>query len=195
MSRLSIQDIARAAHVDRWQIIRTLRQQNIAEHQYMVTMIALEIAERVITNNDFTPDNRIILMDWCLRHDLPEVYMGDICTPVKLRIKAACDEDIFSKIEEEICDICHQSRLRVTGTVYEGITKLADLIDGIRFLTTEGSGKHAEFALNKIKGMYKERLYHLSKEYTKYRWTEVSKILTTMLYDECGFIGFEGPIK
>ena len=163
MKRLSIQDIIRCSHVNRWQIVRTLRQQNIAEHQYMVTMIALEIAEKVM-GDKFLLSTRLDLMNWSLRHDLREVMFGDICTPVKQRIRSRCGKNVFEEIERDICRVCNKAESEVAGTVVMEIVKLADLIDGIRFLTLEGHGKHAEAVLHKLTIIYMKRAERVAGE-------------------------------
>lgn len=188
--KLSIQDIARSTHVDRWQIVRTLRQQNLAEHQYMVTMIALEIARKAMGVH-FNAISELDLIRWCMRHDLREVVHGDICTPVKQRIKRQCGKDTFKKIERDICDDCNFAEDNVEGTVLWDIAKLADLIDGIRFLTIEGNGKHAEAVLSKLHTQYLKKSERVAENYTGYNWGCLSHILHNIINDECGYLEFE----
>lgn len=193
MSSLTIQDIIRAAHVDRWQIVRTLRNQNIAEHQYMVTMIALEIAERVM-GDSFDREEKALLMEWGMRHDLPEVMMGDICTPVKQRIREAVGNlahDPFDIIEQEICETCHQAKLNA-GHKIRSIVKLADLIDGIRFMSLEGHGEHANHVLTKITKIFRKYVVGCKKEWPDENWDEVYLIHNEIMRDECGYLKFEG---
>ena len=48
MGELSIKDLLRAGHVKRWQIVRTVRDQTLAEHSFNVAMISIELAEILI---------------------------------------------------------------------------------------------------------------------------------------------------
>ena len=46
MSELNIKDILRSGHVIRWQIVRTVRDQTLAEHLFTVTILSIEMSNR-----------------------------------------------------------------------------------------------------------------------------------------------------
>lgn len=195
MSSLSINDIIRAAHVNRWQIVRTLREQNVAEHQYMVTMIAQEIAEKVI-GDEFTDESRLLLINWAMRHDLVEVYTGDISTPVKQRLKKAIGEggnDPFEVIEREICEKCHQAKVDA-GQLLMCIVKMADLIDGIRFMKLEGHGEHANHVLTKITKMFDIYVTGCIEKWPHWNWEGAYLVCNEIIEEECGYLKFEGVL-
>lgn len=194
MSSLSIQDIVRSANVTRWQIVKTLRQQNLAEHQYMVTMISVEIAKRLM-GNEFRETDELHLMKYTMMHDAPELAMGDICTPVKQRIKATCGFDVFDEIEQEICEECHTRKLKIKGTIFESIAKLADLIDGINFLEIEGHGKHSSMVLDKLKSVLLEHVKSCNDNYGGYPWGEVQHLISELFNDDISFLKFENALK
>lgn len=66
-------------HVPRWGIIRTLRQQSVAEHSYYVALYATYIAKKL--------NLRDLDCQWvtqaALVHDFEEMVSGDIPTPFK----------------------------------------------------------------------------------------------------------------
>lgn len=129
---MHIRDILRAAHVQRWHMVRTFREQNNAEHHYLVTMIARDMAERIGMTD---PKEVLLLTEWCLRHDTPEALMGDIPTLTKLEIKKHID---FSVIEDSVSLDYARLRRAVEGTPIAIVAKLADLMEGILFLQFEG---------------------------------------------------------
>jgi 5'-deoxynucleotidase len=127
---IGIKGIIRTAQVDRWQIVRTSRNQTMAEHSYMVTMIALQIAL------DFELPKHIVadIAGWALVHDTPETITGDVSTPAK-KMMGFDDTGlipIYDKIKGE-----------VTGSIAKNIVKIADLMEALMFLNTEGVGNHA----------------------------------------------------
>jgi len=79
------QDLRTLSHVARWGTVRRLRDQNVAEHSYFVTVYAVQIANRVGWKGDMAE-----LMQWALVHDAPECFSGDIQGPTK---RAVVDPD------------------------------------------------------------------------------------------------------
>ena len=76
---MQIDEKMRVAHVKRWQIVRTAREQTLAEHLYRVWLLVRELGPLV----GLTPDEVRAAENFALLHDLPEIKTGDIATPVK----------------------------------------------------------------------------------------------------------------
>src|SRR5690606_20843295 len=76
MFPLHLTDALRASDVVRWQIVRVLKGQSVAEHSFNVALIALELADRLKVD-------RGEVLHYAILHDLPEVLTGDIPTPTK----------------------------------------------------------------------------------------------------------------
>lgn len=128
---MHIREIIRTGAVGRWHIVRTHREQNIAEHMYLATMIARDMAARL----NFNTEQIHLLTDWVLMHDVPEVMTGDLSSPTKLEIKRHID---FAVIEDSTSLEYARLRARIHGTAIEVLAKLADLMEGIVFLRMEG---------------------------------------------------------
>jgi len=127
---MNIQDIYRAHHVDRWQIVNVSRTQSLAEHSFNVAMIAREIAIRIGLTSHLAD-----ITEWALIHDLPEIATGDIASPLKVYMRNLGDgEDGVEKLESRISKEYRVTKKAVRETVVNDIVKLADLIDGIRYL-------------------------------------------------------------
>ena len=74
--------IARMRYIVRWGLMRNTMQENIQEHSHMVAVLAHALA--VIRRDKFggTVDpGRVAAV--ALYHDAPEIFTGDLPTPVK----------------------------------------------------------------------------------------------------------------
>lgn len=80
---IGLRQAAYAAEVKRWHIVQTLREQNIAEHQWLVAVIAAELAERSGIHAFRAMNVRHDLVMHALNHDIDEVMTGDAPTPAK----------------------------------------------------------------------------------------------------------------
>jgi len=155
--RLSIRDQLRMANVERWQIMKTDRQQNVAEHTCNVMLIAMDILDRWEQHPDLAMD---ILDRWeqhpdlplgrlgdlgnirsgvlmaCLYHDLPEVVLGDLPSPLKDAMGPAASQEL-KNIEQSF-----EPSYPAAG-IQASILKAADLMDAIHFLRQQGQDEHA----------------------------------------------------
>ena len=141
--RLSIRDQLRMANVERWQIMKTDRQQNVAEHTCNVMLIAMDILDRWEQHPDL-PLGRLgdlgnirsgVLMA-CLYHDLPEVVLGDLPSPLKDAMGPAASQEL-KNIEQSF-----EPSYPAAG-IQASILKAADLMDAIHFLRQQGQDEHA----------------------------------------------------
>ncbi len=86
--------IARMRYINRWGLMRNTEQENIQEHSHMVAVIAhaLAVIRRDVLHLDADPDKAATA---ALYHDAPEIFTGDLPTPVKYynpEIRAAYQE-------------------------------------------------------------------------------------------------------
>lgn len=149
MNELSFYELARTSHIKRWTIINTTREQNLAEHQYNVTVIGLELRKR--TGREPTITFTLSLMF----HDSPEIRTGDIPTPGKAFIRGCIKDvggDIFDAMDEAIMPNL-PFRTPVPGSQLldhdKNIIKLADLIEAAWWIRENGAGHHAKTVADK----------------------------------------------
>lgn len=115
------------SHVPRWAIIRTIKQQNVAEHSYYVAIYAKEIAEFVNLDKDEVP-----LLVWvALLHDAEEMVTGDIPTPSKERHLHIQRYQILRDVE---IGLSPDTNLSLAA---HKILKIADCFEAIMFLVDE----------------------------------------------------------
>lgn len=123
---LKIQDILRASDVKRWSTLNTSRQQSVAEHTFNVVMIARAICKRAGMADD-------LVTKYALEHDLDEILTGDIITPVKMKMKEAGFD--IKQIED--------GGLNAWSDDAYLIVKMADMIEGLWFLSDNAIGRYA----------------------------------------------------
>lgn len=129
---MQIDEKMRVSHVKRWQIVRTAREQTLAEHLYRVWLLVREFGPLV----GLTPDEVKAAENFALLHDLPEVKTGDIATPVKSMLPPLDHiESAFSHEHLDAMATCTRKSLK--------LVKLCDLIEAVCFLSVEGMGNHA----------------------------------------------------
>ena len=189
MGELSIRDLMRAGHVTRWQIVRTSRNQTLAEHLFNVTMISLELAERLFPDADCS--DKYAIMDWALHHDIPEVYLGDISTPVKQRVKESGGADVFNNLERGVSEKWWLAKERVEGHPFKDLVKLADIIDGVLFMQIEGIGTHAETVRKKLDLVYNELVEKAKKRWPEYKWEQAMDVYWKAVSGSDGTLEFE----
>lgn len=153
---IMIQDILRAGHTKRWNIVNTTREQTVAEHLFNVAMIARTIQEHL--GYEY---HRDLLLDWALIHDIPEVVCGDPPSPTKKRMKMmGFDiEDLYDSIDPTYKEV--KETAQTVDIVYD-IVKIADLLDAYYFLYENGVGRHAKQVASSIH----EQLYMKIDEFS-----------------------------
>ena len=142
---MKISDIQRATWVKRWGIVRTLREQNIAEHSFMVAMISEELCKRM--GWPFDEGGSIHgmrgseVLRWALWHDMAEVFTGDIPTPTKIRLKFHRG-DVLQSIEDDLAPMVAEIRDN-TNALWIEVVKVADYLEAISFLEREAGNQEA----------------------------------------------------
>ena len=146
MNELSLDEKLRAAHTKRWQIVNVGRTQSMAEHAFLVQIIAIEVARTIGWSNErsgpFNIEKEFDIMRWALWHDMLEVRTGDLNTPTKIKLKAMVGGDAVDIIEKDI-SAEYEKIKQSTFDPTKVIVKLADYIEAVRFLDEEGKGSHA----------------------------------------------------
>lgn len=135
---IKIQDIMRAGHIKRWNIINTSREQTLAEHLFNVAAITQTICDRCGVEDHIAHT----ALEWALIHDIPEVVCGDIPSPTKKRmLEMGMDmEEVYKSIDPTYAKI--KKEAHENGA--EVIVKLADLVESVKFLKENGVGRHAK---------------------------------------------------
>jgi 5'-deoxynucleotidase len=137
---LSLYDYLRAGHVKRWHIVNTATQQSIAEHSYLVSIIAMHLAKLMGCTAEHVMQTGIR----ALFHDITEIRTGDIPTPAKKMIKGI-DPLIFDRIESYLMpDNPYSATQNSTDEAASDLCiKLADAIEAAHWIRENGLGRHA----------------------------------------------------
>ena len=91
----------RMKYIKRWQLMRSVREENIMEHSQQVAMFAhvLAVINNKVFNGTANPERAVL---YAVYHECSEVLTGDLPTPVKYfnsNINGA-----YKSLEERACD-------------------------------------------------------------------------------------------
>lgn len=172
MAELSFAERMRTCHVSRWQVVRTARQQTLAEHLYLVRVITMEFCDLL----GLGPEDSQIAEQWALEHDVPEVRTGDLATPVKAAMREAVPhDDPIRRIELSYSD----SYAILYGTIkahyphVRAMVKMADTLEAVMFLDIEGMGVHAKVVKQELWSSLKEQIFKASSEFPNLEWAKI----------------------
>lgn len=178
MPELTLDEKLRTAHVTRWQIVNVGRNQSVAEHSFLVQLIAIDFSRKIgYSNHRAGPLNiekEYHIMRWAMWHDMMEVKTGDINTPVKAKMKAMADgvlEEIEYSFSDEYAVVSKEA-----GDVVKNIVKLADYAEALNFLSEEGKGRHAEDVRQLLKQQALEHLDKSRRSYMSLKWDVLKPI-------------------
>lgn len=103
-------DIMNLSVVQRWGIVRMSKRQSVAEHSYIVSVLAMAIAENMYYEFDSQKRDTVqVAVQWSLLHDMPEVVTGDIPASFKRYLKLDTEmEVLFPKYCGLEHDVRHQ---------------------------------------------------------------------------------------
>lgn len=123
-------DFLKASYITRWCIVNTTKHQSIAEHQYNVWTLVRQWGMHA----GLSAKEQAQAEELALTHDLAEIRLGDIPTPVKLNQSL---KEQLTGLEERI-----YPTVPVPGRVKQ-LVKFCDTAESILFLKLYGQGRHA----------------------------------------------------
>ncbi len=175
MPEFTLAERLRTAHVTRFQIVRTIRQQTLAEHLFLVR----EFTNAFTRAAGFTVEESQIAEQWALEHDIPEVKTGDLATPVKVAMREAVPhDDPIRRIELSYSDSYAELYMHVKTHLpwVRDLVKMADLIEAVSFLEVEGVGVHAFKVRKDLWDVFCLMVDKCKEEYPHYNWQAVYDI-------------------
>lgn len=184
--KLTLYDFLRVGHIKRWHNVNTMREQTVAEHSYMVMLIALHLFQCIV---GVDPENRDSSMKFAFHillnamfHDTPEVVGGDIPTPAKRMIREVTgDSGIFDKIDEMLMPELPYAGVRPGGKDIEPFIKMADAIEGYHFIHDNHAGTHAQVVVANNRRRLEDLVHKFDTEQPTAGWyPAVNEVLTAM---------------
>lgn len=183
--KLTLYDFLRVGHIKRWHNVNTLREQTVAEHCYMVMLIALHLFQHLV---GIDPDDRDsskgaawLILIGAMFHDTPEVVGGDIPTPAKRMIREVTgDPAIFDKIDELLMPVLPYAGVKLPKD-YEKFVKMADAIEGYHFIHDNHAGTHAQVVVANNRRRLEDLVHKYDTENPTMGWyPAVNEVLTAM---------------
>lgn len=140
-NKIKFHEFMRAGHIQRWHVVNTVRQQSVAEHAYIVTVIAMELYAQIVGFDDPAEVNQ--LMAGALFHDAPEIRYGDIPTPGKRFIREFAGEHLFSDMDKALMPEVPYVGGKLPDRLVPFI-RLADAIEAVNWIAANKAGPQAE---------------------------------------------------
>lgn len=180
MEKLRFYDFMRAGHVKRWHTVNTTREQTIAEHQYLVTIIAMELFGKLAGKMGMGHgEHWLSLIAAAMFHDAPEVRYGDFPSPAKRHIREITGGDLVEDVFESL-DKGLMPELPYIGgddSLVRHFVHMADAIESAHWISEHRAGAHAEAVAKGNSRRMAEMVAELSGK-TKVDWFEpVNQIL------------------
>lgn len=143
---LTLTQLMRTAHLKRWHMVRTAREQTLAEHITLVQTIGLDVVAR-LGYDQFLQEQ---VRRWAYWHDMPEVLTGDVSPPFKTMV----DSEVRGLMDslERSTDSRYAAIMDATCETALQIVKFADMLEAIVFLRAEGIGPRAVEIVGLIRG-------------------------------------------
>lgn len=175
---LTLYDYLRAGHVKRWHIVNTATTQSIAEHSYLVAIIAMHLAKAKGAPEPVIHQAAV----WALFHDAVEIRTGDIPTPAKRLLREADREpegadlgpDIFERIDMTLMPQAPFINDGEPCELVEQCVEMADAIEAAHWIRENGLGRHASIVAS---GCWR-RVEDLTHKYDWYK--EVNEVLMAL---------------
>lgn len=175
MAEFTLAERLRTAHVTRWQIVRTLREQTLAEHLFLVREFTLAFCEAAgIGFGETSMAER-----WALEHDIPEVKTGDLATPIKRAMREAVPhDDPIRRIELSYSKKYTHLYLNIKEGLphIRDLVKMADLVEAVAFLDVEGVGRHARQVRQDLWDVFQVLVVKCKEDYPKFNWQAVYEV-------------------
>ena len=170
---MNFYDLMRASHVKRWHIVNTSKEQNLAEHQWNVTVIGLRLYE--LTEGREPPAGFIAAL---MFHDVAEIRYGDIPTPGKAFIREMLNEyesvgDLFDRMDKSVCPATPFVNT-APGSMWDTIIHLADMIEAAWWIRENGCGHHAQVVASKLWDSLEDYVHKTGL------YTEINSILISL---------------
>ena len=91
----------RMKYIKRWQLMRSVREENIMEHSQSVAMLAHALA--VIHNEEFRGNADVAkTVLYAIYHETSEVMTGDLPTPIKYYNRSI--QGAYKELEQSACE-------------------------------------------------------------------------------------------
>lgn len=154
MKPLTLYDYLRVGHVKRWHNVNTIRDQTVAEHSFMVAIIALDLMNTIMGLDKAAAESSMpkiaALLMAAIFHDMPEVVIGDPPTPAKRFMRDFTgDPEIFTRMDKALMpgvpyvSNCGGEPMAWPASVVSFVN-MADKIEAAHWITENGAGKHAQ---------------------------------------------------
>lgn len=167
---MKLADKLQAPYVKRWGVVGVDREQNIAEHSFVVALIAEDLYHSLISGAEQEPSVVRQMYELALWHDMAEVFTGDINSKIKREMKIN---------DDALCPRAVQARDAQDHYWQHHIVAISDTIEAINYVRVHGFNNARkpevlDFLQSKLNG----QIQKANEEHPQFDWdAAVSDIL------------------
>lgn len=132
LNAVTFDDVASTSSVRRYHLLSTSKDQDLAAHQYRVTLFAVKILYKLA---DMIPDKtgyllakEMAVLQYGLVHDIDEIYSGDVPSVTKIAV-GRVNFEVVGRMFWEKRGVPELKPDRVV----KNVVKVADILDGYIF--------------------------------------------------------------
>ncbi len=133
---LDLADFLRMGHVKRWHTVNTSAQQTLADHSFMVMLIAMDLYDKMHSIQD-NPTDALCLLTQAMFHDVHEVVMGDMPTTAKPHTPI----NVMAWATDHLLPVIPYTMTKESERLGRFI-KMADVLDAAFWIEQHGVGPH-----------------------------------------------------
>lgn len=184
---MEIENLIKMPHIMRWSRFRVNREQNLAEHSYMVTSISYLLYQCVVPEEKRKVSDLNDLLLYGLFHDSAEMFTGDVASPFKdvcrkfLAQQGYAGPDLFESVEDQLYPEGKVFKEAVANTHLKLIAKLADTLDAIAFIKVEGVGQEVDKVIKTLTDKYIATIEKGNQRFKEYEWYKAYSLLSATL--------------
>lgn len=178
---LTLYDFLRIGHIKRWHNVNTIRQQTVAEHCFLVAVIALDLLFHLKWGGEHPKAWVGSTLVAALFHDAPEAAAGDTPTPAKRLLREITnDPKLFDKLDDRLMPQLPYLGGKVPPFI-ERIVEMADAIEAYHWITDNGAGTHAKIVAGYVRRKMEDLVEKHHVHFPDEGWYEaVNKVLMAM---------------
>jgi len=159
---MKLADKLQAPYIKRWGIVGMGREQNIAEHSFVVALIAEDLYYSLIDGVEPEPAIVRQMYELAIWHDMAEVFTGDINSKIKREMKIN---------DDALCPRAVQAREAQDHYWQHHIVAISDTIEAMNYARVHGfDNARKPEVLDFLQAKLDDQIQKANEEHPQFDW-------------------------